>query len=166
MKSERCKHPVFTINDTDVYGGSIYDIPNGKADHYFLLDEGIRIRDTSYITVHHIPNNGAPRDIDAFNQCLEKAAIFVNEGCPIFVGCLGGHGRTGLFLSILLFQLTKDKLSLYNLRDRYCVRAVETSIQYRFLMKYGLEVYSLDYEQVKSKEEQWRGYGRNTFQSI
>jgi protein-tyrosine phosphatase len=148
------------INDTSVYGGSIFDIPKNVADHYFLLDGGIKTSNTSYVTVHHIPNWGVPKDIHSFNQCLEKAAIFVNEGCPIFVGCLGGHGRTGLFLSILLFQLTKDRLSLYNLREQYCYKAVETTTQYKFLMDYGLEIYALDYKRVKEKEEQRRTYGK------
>jgi hypothetical protein len=155
------------INDTAIHGGSIFDVPRGIADHYFFLDGAIKTPRTPYITVHHIPNFGVPQNIKLFNQCLEKAAIFVTEGCPIFVGCLGGHGRTGLFLSILLFQLTKDKLSLYTLRERYCHKAVETTVQYRFLMEYGLEVYPLDYEQVKEKEEwKWRGYGQKYTQHV
>jgi len=146
-----------------VYGGSIFNIPKSIADHYFILDGSIYVQRTPYYTIFPIPNFGVPKNIKLFNQCLEKAASFVNERCPIFVGCLGAHGRTGLFLSILLFQLTKDRLSLYTLRKVYCNKAVETLAQYKFLMDYGLEVYPLDYEQVKEKEEYRRKiYGKKS----
>lgn len=51
----------------------------------------------------------------------------------VYVGCVGGHGRTGTVLAIFagLLGVTKDPISF--IRKSYCINAVETFSQVKYI---------------------------------
>lgn len=80
------------------------------------------------------PDYGTPRLSRewwlAFVKFLEG-----QEG-DIGVGCTGGHGRTGTFLSILI-GLTEPEVKnpVAEVRERHCKKAVESNAQIRYIQR-------------------------------
>jgi hypothetical protein len=64
---------------------------------------------------------------------LESAIDRILTGELIYVGCMGGRGRTGLFLSILAKVFSVDDPVGY-VRKHYYEHAVETHEQYQYVM--------------------------------
>lgn len=91
-------------------------------------------------TYYNFPiiNMGVP-NLDRLEEALAFAMSHINEGHSIHVGCIGGHGRTGLFLSALLFRMYGDENATQTLRDMYCPHAVESQAQVDYLEhNYGI----------------------------
>lgn len=66
---------------------------------------------------------------------LNDAINCMLRGETLYVGCMGGMGRTGLFLAVLAKALgIKNPVEV--VRDKYYAHAVETEKQYRFVMDY------------------------------
>lgn len=61
--------------------------------------------------------------------------LLADNATPLYVGCRGGYGRTGLFLSLLLKQLGEER-PIEWVRRHYSRRAVETLEQERFIEEY------------------------------
>lgn len=74
-------------------------------------------------------------DVDAG---LRQAVSRLMDGEQLYVGCMGGYGRTGLFLSILAkaFKVSNDPVAY--VRAVYSPRAVETGEQERFVASYAV----------------------------
>ena len=75
---------------------------------------------------------------------LWQALDFFKHGKPFHVGCMGGWGRTGIFLTALV-QLSYEMkyepnpaLALRYVRDAYSPRAVENEGQEKFLRDLNL----------------------------
>ena len=63
----------------------------------------------------------------------------LEEGDNIYCGCIGGHGRTGMYLSALQRIINGDTNATDWVRANYCKKAVETPSQIEFLYKeYGI----------------------------
>jgi len=72
---------------------------------------------------------------------------------PVFVACLGGHGRTGTALAILLDlwgAIPSDEDPVRFVRTAYCPEAVETQGQYEYVAK--MTGRTLTYEPVKRSQ--------------
>lgn len=149
MLKDKCVHPIIYLGGK-IYGGSVYNLPQ-NMDHYFILEGKVRYKESSYMTFFPIVNMGVPLNMKVFHQCLTKAKLFLDQELSIFIGCISGHGRTGLFIVMLYYFMTKDKYSLYKVREMYCFRAVESIKQLKFLEMSGLFIKKDDY--VKSFEK-------------
>jgi hypothetical protein len=68
---------------------------------------------------------------------LNKAVELVLAGEPLYVGCMGGKGRTGLFLAVLAKAFGVKKPVEY-VREHYYSHAVETDEQYQFVKKFTI----------------------------
>ena len=66
---------------------------------------------------------------------LEQAVTLLLAGEPLYVGCMGGRGRTGLFLAILA-KVLDVKGPVEYVRKEYYGHAVETDEQYAFVTEY------------------------------
>jgi hypothetical protein len=66
---------------------------------------------------------------------LDKALDLMLAGEPIYVGCMGGKGRTGLFLAILAKAFGVAKPVEF-VRATYYAHAVETKDQYEFVKRF------------------------------
>lgn len=76
---------------------------------------------------------------EAMRVGLIKAVKAVIAGQPLYVGCMGGMGRTGLFLAVLAKAFGVKKPVEY-VRQHYYSHAVETDEQYRYVMNYPIPV--------------------------
>lgn len=73
-------------------------------------------------------------------QLTEGLIIAINcitAGKPLYVGCMAGRGRTGLFLAILAKAFGEEKPVEY-VRKNYYSHAVETDDQYAFVMNFPI----------------------------
>ena len=113
-----------------LYGGSFFDAPEGNrfltinlmAEHPLPCDIYIPVKD------YDVPSN--PQDlVDAFDQILA-------DHRNVYVGCHGGVGRTGLFMSCFLKYLGEPN-PLAVVRSRYNEHAVETQGQVNFLADFN-----------------------------
>lgn len=68
---------------------------------------------------------------------LSKAIDSVLAGEPVYVGCMGGKGRTGLFLAVLAKAFGVRKPVEF-VRANYYAHAVETKDQYDFVKKFTI----------------------------
>jgi hypothetical protein len=68
---------------------------------------------------------------------LTKAVELLVEGEPLYVGCMGGKGRTGLFLSVLAKAWGIPNPVEY-VRENYYNHAVETKEQYKFVTEFPI----------------------------
>jgi hypothetical protein len=66
---------------------------------------------------------------------LEAAVEALIDGKPVYVGCMAGRGRTGLFLAVLAKAFGIPDPVEY-VRRTYYAHAVETAEQYDFVTSY------------------------------
>jgi hypothetical protein len=66
---------------------------------------------------------------------LNKALDLMLAGEPLYVGCMGGKGRTGLFMAVLVKAFGVRKPVEY-VREHYYSHAVETDEQMLFVKKF------------------------------
>lgn len=104
------EHKVDILVPLDSLHGDVWDKGWRGEIHY------VPVRDMSIL-----PRDVLLREID---YLLQKYA----EGKSIGVFCIGGHGRTGYFASVLLGRLgVQDPIKL--LREKYCSKVLETKEQ-------------------------------------
>lgn len=69
------------------------------------------------------------------NRGLVQVIDAMKEGRMVYIGCMAGRGRTGLFMAILA-KAFGVKQPVEYVRQLYFSHAVETNDQYRFVMDY------------------------------
>jgi hypothetical protein len=75
----------------------------------------------------------------ALDEVLRKAVTMILHGEPMYAGCMGGKGRTGLFLAILAKAFgVRDPVAY--VRRHYYSHAVETNGQNEFVRDYQIPV--------------------------
>lgn len=90
-----------------------------------------------------IDNMRAPTDPAEFGRMIVWLLSMIRTGARVHVGCIGGHGRTGLVLAALVARAdvgvpSSDPIGYA--RARYCKKAVETKEQIEFLVRhYGAQ---------------------------
>jgi hypothetical protein len=142
-------HPALMIGGKPVYGGSCGHPMVTNADIYVGLDHSMR-------SAHHYPWNdpptvqsiyfplidgGAPGDPAEFQRMIKWLAMQLAASKLIHVGCIGGHGRTGMVLAALVKEVDGIEDAITYVRQNYCKKAVESATQVAFLNKYfGIKV--------------------------
>ncbi|MDH5184908.1 MAG: hypothetical protein OEX12_13580 [Gammaproteobacteria bacterium] len=139
------KHPPLPISvDGNVYhviGGSCTGhIPKvGEADVFLGFDFGMRRSELSKpwnkgVEVYFpIKDMRVPDNMAEFTQLLDWLESRILNGQKVYMGCIGGHGRTGLVMAALVTQMTGDKDSINYVRNNYCKKAVESDEQINWL---------------------------------
>lgn len=72
------------------------------------------------------------------SEGLRRAVATILKGKPVYVGCMAGRGRTGLFLAVLA-KAFGIKNPVEYVREHYFAHAVETEEQYEYVMKYQID---------------------------
>ena len=129
-------HPPLTVGGGRVIYGGNCTLPAVKdADIYIGLDVSFRKTSDSHIAFL-IPDGGAPADVPAFKTLVAWVSDQLDLGRKVHVGCIAGHGRTGIFIAALLVHrgVTDDPIPY--IRQRYCKAAVETHTQVDFLVEH------------------------------
>lgn len=146
----RCyeRHPPYEVSPgLVIYGGSCGwpIVPN--ADVYGGFDHSMRKAASPYPWepvatnppiefLYSITDMQAPKDPVSFKCMVEWLASQLHEGKKVHIGCVGGHGRTGLVLAALRMHMEDDVNAVAHVREHYCKKAVESSVQMDFLHKH------------------------------
>ncbi len=106
--------------------------------------------------LYPIPNGHVPKNPDEFKKLVEWTCVQLEEGALVHAGCIGGHGRTGLFIaavvaSFALLEVPRvgDLIDATTwVRENYCEKVVETPIQVDFLEEhFGIAPVTASYVQ-------------------
>lgn len=144
---KRCAdtHPPLKVGAFLIYGGSASHPVVRDADLYVSLQGGSTSGlisdpwDEKHVTEiqFSIIDGHAPRaaELLRFQKMVEYICNQLQIGKKVHVGCIGGHGRTGLVLSAVAAALG-EKDAIRYVRKNYCKKAVETNVQVKFLVKH------------------------------
>jgi len=132
------RHPVFEIRPGCVIRGGSCLAPAAAATVYIGLDEKMRFRNEHGVleVLYPVPDRGVPDDIRTFRRLLHFTEACLNGDVAVHVGCVGGHGRTGLFLAALHAYMTARTDSIDEVRRQYCGMAVESDKQIEWLRQH------------------------------
>jgi hypothetical protein len=109
-----------------VHGGPYRDIPLGMMG----VKMAVEITAESAVNIPTKDFNTPP--MQELYKGLDKAVALILAGEPVYVGCMGGIGRTGLFLAILA-KTFGVKNPIQYVRRHYFAHAVETAEQIKFV---------------------------------
>lgn len=141
----RCleSHPPLKIGDHLIYGGSCSTPMVVNADVYVGFDGSHRHVNGANFPwnpgvsfLYHISDMHAPEDPESFKKMIEWLSVQLIANKLIHMGCIGGHGRTGLVLAALYKHVTGDADAITYVRKNYCDKAVESAEQVDFLVKH------------------------------
>ena len=132
------RHPRLKICEgVEIFGGSCRSpsVEAGKIDLFIGFDLGMTFcrRPKVVEILFPIPDRGVPLDLPSFRQLLQFTRSFLERGLSVHAGCVGGHGRTGLFLAALYADITSRHDGIEVVRQGYCSLAVESQEQARWL---------------------------------
>ena len=133
-------HPRLAMGGGVVVGGAARH-PPPDADVYVQLEtaptpplphDGTPPRVANF----KIPNYGVPPMGPTINLA-EVLGRYLSEGFTIHVGCVGGHGRTGLLIACLRHLVEPGRGDQVEwVRENYCRRAVEGRRQEDFVREF------------------------------
>lgn len=104
-----------------VYAGPYYDKPIGTLG-VCLLEDAPRLavdEEPSLLSHLPIPDYSIPRDDKAVTESLKDALRAMLAGHDVYVGCMGGKGRTGLYLALLCKVLECGAVTRDNWNNPY-----------------------------------------------
>lgn len=133
--------PYAVTADHFIHGGSCFR-PVKDCDVYVALDGAASITEQSFPwtpghEIHFtIRDRHAPTSPKATKELVRWLAKQLYDGKTIHVGCIGGHGRTGLILAALRAHMANDENAIEHVRANYCHRAVESEVQVAFLQEH------------------------------
>lgn len=158
-------HPNLTVyinrEKREIIGSSCIEPSVDDADIFVSLDERAPVFDwekpwyketgQKHIRLP-IKDMSVPEDTEDFIKCIEYISDRMKEGKKIHVGCIEGHGRTGLFLSALVqYNMGEDlkTTAIDYVRENYCQKAVETTLQVLYLhYVFGVEIPNSEIEGI------------------
>jgi hypothetical protein len=121
-----------------IYGGSCGTPIVKDADVYIGFDSIMRLTPRHYPwtsgheILFQVQDMSAPKDAGQYRKLVEWTKNQLDAGAKVHAGCIGGHGRTGMFLAALV-SLYGEKDAVTYVREHYCKKAVESVAQMEFL---------------------------------
>lgn len=143
----RCyeSHPIIELGGGEVLGSSCL-YPKEGYDIYVGFDQGMRrlgggypweAPDTSKIEfLFKIVDMGVPKSPEDFKKMIKWLSEQLEIGKNIHMGCIGGHGRTGMVMSALIKYICDVDDATTWVRENYCKKAVESQSQVMYLHKH------------------------------
>lgn len=140
-------HPALKLGgDLIIYGGSCINPVITSADVYIGFDYAMTFTKRRFPwEVGHeirfkITDRDIPTNFEDFNKLVEWTIAMIMNGQKVHAGCIGGHGRTGLFFSALVKVMLDQEDATTYVRENYCKKAVESQKQVDWLYdKYGIQ---------------------------
>ncbi len=118
-----CANPV--VADYDIYIG---------FERMSLTDRHLPWTPGTEIS-YPITDMGVPKNPETYGKLVDWTLEQMEGGARVHAGCIGGHGRTGMFFAALVAVATGRKDAITYVRENYCKKACETSAQIDFLVK-------------------------------
>jgi len=124
-----------------IYGGSCIRPIVQDADIYVGLDGGMKFTKKQFPwnkgaeIYMKIVDGSVPESLEEFKKLLKYLDYQIKDGATVHIGCIGGHGRTGLVLAALVKLMLGQEDAIQYVRDHYCKRAVESQQQVDWLHK-------------------------------
>jgi len=147
------KHPPLKLTAKDgkeytIYGGACGDPVHKDLDIYVALDSSTAHDPQAYpwhgsrqFIYFPITDMSTPKDAVEFKLMIDWLCHQILLGKSVHVGCLGGHGRTGMVLSAVAMALVGIEDAITYVREHYCEKAVETNTQAEWLHQhFGIKV--------------------------
>lgn len=138
-----------------VFGGSCAHVPKG-IDIQVGLDSIMSPLlhqspwNDKHIISHLIPNMGVPSNKKEFKAMIRWLSFKILEGKKVHVGCIGGHGRSGLVLASLVQSIAGRDDAIDYVRLNYCRKAIENRKQEQWLMYHlGMDEPTIPYRGKK-----------------
>lgn len=108
---------------------------------------------------YHITDMEAPKSPKQFKKMITWVCSQLHEGKRIHAGCIGGHGRTGLFLAAVRAEFDGDLDAGNWVRKNHCQKAIESKSQIKFLFKhYGIK-------KIKPSKKEYKGWVEGSLSS-
>lgn len=136
-------HPMLPIEvngkSYGIYGGSCHHPAHEDMDVFVGLDSGMNRTSRQFPWcageefLFHITDMSVPTSVSEFKHLLDYLEESILAGKKVFVGCIGGHGRTGLVFSALVNQMMGIEDSTTYVKENYCKKAVESIKQVDWL---------------------------------
>lgn len=137
-------HPLLEIKPgmPPVAGGACVTPAVDDYDIYIGFDSGMPL------TKRHLPwtpgveisypvrDMSVPEDLASYRKLINWTLEQMESGAKVHAGCIGGHGRTGMFFAALVTVATGRKDAITYVREHYCKKACETATQIEFLVKH------------------------------
>lgn len=109
-----------------LYGGSFFHAPDENKFFTINLMKEHPLPCSKYIPITDFSQPLTP------NEFVEAFEDILGQEKDVYVGCFGGRGRTGLFMSCFL-KYIGEQSPLRRVREEYHPHAVETEGQWLFL---------------------------------
>jgi hypothetical protein len=131
------------------------------ADVYIGFDYGMKplktkpwLGEKSPIQVHYeVTDMHAPKDAKDYIELVKWTVAQLEAGKIIHAGCIGGHGRTGMFFAAIYKTITGEEDAITKVRELYCEKAVESKAQVNFLHEhFGIK-------KAEPAKPEWTGGG-------
>jgi protein-tyrosine phosphatase len=135
----------FGLVSRKIYGGPYRE----KPEDFVGIKCAAEIKDYAAMSVS-IRDFGVPLRPEQMEHAIAFALTRLAEGMPIYVGCMGGLGRTGLFLACLVKALGVEKPIEY-VREHYIEHAVERPEQEKWIEDFDVSQLRADAERAKIK---------------
>lgn len=136
-------HPDLALGGGTLIGGNCHHHERHKdVDLYVALD-GVMAhplfdpgKTPARCIYYPITNMSVPQRPDKFKALIDMLVAALAAGDRIHVGCIGGHGRTGMVVAAVVARLGiagPENDAIGWTREHYCQKAVETKAQEGFL---------------------------------
>lgn len=126
--------------------GASCSAPRDGYDIYIGFDGGMKFnhqqfpweksKDSVIEFQFRITDMSAPKSPAKFKKMVTWVCAQLGKGKKIHVGCIGGHGRTGMFMAAVRAEYNGDKNAGAWARQKHCVNAIESQAQINFLFKH------------------------------
>jgi hypothetical protein len=114
------------------YYETITTIPDYPRE--FSNSMNVMYRDAPKVLYLHIRDYGVPAwDATFWVTFANDILSILKSGKNVLVACMGGHGRTGMVVAILLGILTNVDDPIGWVREKYCYEAIETKAQEKYV---------------------------------
>jgi len=145
MPSCHESHKSFEIGKGVLFGGSCR-YPREGYDIYVGFDSWMEFQHQCYPWqlkknktiefVYRISDCSVPKDKQESVQLVKWICEQLEKGKKVHLGCIGGHGRTGMIMAAIIKEMLGEKDAITWVRKHHCKKAVESSSQVGYLKKY------------------------------
>ncbi len=124
IRGGSCKNP--TVKDFDIYIG--FDWSMDFTSRQFPWNIGEEL-------LFEVTDQSVPKDVEEYKVLVDWTIKQLKDGRRVHAGCIGGHGRTGMFFAALVARLGTSDDAIAYVSENYCEEAVESKSQVKFLVK-------------------------------